>query len=98
MLGVPKAILLLDSEGIALAPATLCAETQEEARRLNLPLFDQVLAELSKGMEMRVNGGSCYELFEEGERVGRLEIFEAPASRAKAMTAPLNGRWPPEVP
>ena len=95
---MPKAILLLDFEGIALAPATLCAETQEEARRLNLPLFDQVFAELSEGMDMRVNDGSCYELFEEGERVGRLEIFEAPASRAKGMAAPLNGRWPPEVP
>jgi hypothetical protein len=93
-----KAILLLDSDGIAQAPATLCAETQEEARRLRLPLFDQVIAELSVGMEIQPNGGSCFELFEEGERVGWLEIFEAPASTAKEMAAPLNGRWPPEVP
>jgi hypothetical protein len=92
-----KAILLLDSDGIALAPATLCAETQEEAARLNLPLFDRVLAELSAGMEIRANGGSCYELFEEGECVGRLDIFEAP-SRAKETEPQLKGRWPPQVP
>jgi hypothetical protein len=75
---VPKAILLLDSDGIALAPATLCAEALEEAGRLNLPLFDHVLTELSAGKVIRANGESSYELFEEGERVGRLEIFEAP--------------------
>jgi hypothetical protein len=93
-----KAILLLDSDGIALAPATLCAETQEEAARLNLPLFDRVLTEFSAGMEIRANGGSCYELFEEGECVGRLDIFEAPALRAKETEAQLKGRWPPQVP
>jgi hypothetical protein len=75
---VTKAILLLDSDGIALAPATLCAEALEEARRLNLPLFDHVLIELSAGKVIRANSESSYELFEEGERVGRLEIFEAP--------------------
>jgi hypothetical protein len=95
---MPKAILLLDSDGIAVAPATLCAESPEEARRLNLPLFDHVLAELGAGMEIRANGGSCYELLEEGERVGWLEIFEAPTSPATVMADQLKGRWPPEVP
>lgn len=93
-----KAILLLDSDGIAVAPATLCAESQEEARLLNLPLFDQVLAELAAGMEIRANGASCYELFEQGDRVGRLEIFEAPTSAARQVADQLKGRWPPEVP
>jgi hypothetical protein len=76
---VPKAILLLDSDGIALAPATLCAEAVEEAGRLNLPLFDHVLAELSTGKVIRANGEFSYELFQAGERVGRLEIFEVPS-------------------
>jgi len=95
---MPKAILMLDFDGIAVAPATLCAESAEEARRLNLPLFDHVLAELAAGMEIRANGGSCYELLEEGERVGWLEVFEAPTSPPRVMADQLKGRWPPEVP
>jgi hypothetical protein len=75
---VTKAILLLDTDGVALAPATLCAEAEEEARKLNLPLFDTVLARLSAGKEMRANGDSCYELCQEGRRVAILEIFDAP--------------------
>ena len=73
-----KAILLLDPGGLALAPATLCAEAAEEARRLNLPLIDQVLAQLSAGKEMRANGNSSYELFQAGQRVAMLEIFDTP--------------------
>ena len=64
-----KALLLLDADGVALAPATLCAEVAEEARELKLPLFDQVLVQLSGGLELRANGGSCYELYEEGRCV-----------------------------
>ena len=73
-----KAVLLLDPDGVALAPATLCAEAAEEARYLKLPLFDQVVAELSAGRAMRAVGETCYELFEEGRRVALLEIFEPP--------------------
>jgi hypothetical protein len=75
---VTKAVLLLDADGVALAPATLCAEVEQEARDLRLPLFDQVLLQLSGGLELRVNGGSCYELYEEGRCVGLIEVFEAP--------------------
>ncbi len=74
-----KAILLLDPDGLALAPATLCAEATEEARQLNLPLFDHVLAQLSAGKEMRANGGTSYELYQAGQCVAILEIFETPA-------------------
>jgi hypothetical protein len=73
-----KAVLLLDPDGVALAPATLCAEAAEEARNLKLPLFDQVVAELSAGREMRAVGESSFELYEEGQRVALLEIFEPP--------------------
>ena len=73
-----KAVLLLDPDGLALAPARLCAEAAEEARQLNLPLIDQVLAQLSVGKEMRANGNSSYELFQAGQRVAMLEIFDAP--------------------
>ena len=73
-----KALLLLDADGVALAPATLCAEVAEEARELKLPLFDQVLVQLSGGLELRANDGSCYELYEEGRCVGLIEVFEAP--------------------
>jgi hypothetical protein len=75
-----KAILLLDANGVALAPATLCAEVPEEAQKLKLPLFDQVLADLSDGKELQANGDSSYELFDGGHRVGILEVFEAPAA------------------
>jgi hypothetical protein len=73
-----KAILRLDSDGVPLAPATLCAEAAEEARKLRLPLFDQVLAQLGAGMEMRADGGSRYELLDQGTLIGVLEVFEAP--------------------
>ena len=73
-----KAILLLDPDGVALAPATLCAEAADEARRLNLPLFDRVLAQMSAGKEVRASGNSCYELIEEGQCVALLEVFEPP--------------------
>ena len=73
-----KAVLRLDSDGVPLAPATLCADAMEEARKLKLPIFEQVLAELSEGMEMRANGGSRYELWHQGRLVGMLEIFEPP--------------------
>jgi hypothetical protein len=75
---VTKAILRLDSDGVPLAPATLCAEAAEEAHKHRLPIFEQVLAQLSEGMEMRANGGSQYELWDQGRLVGMLEVFEAP--------------------
>jgi hypothetical protein len=75
---VAKAVLLLNLDGLALAPATLCAEGAEEARRLNLPLFDHVVAELSEGRQIRANGSTSYELFQAGERVALLEIFDTP--------------------
>jgi hypothetical protein len=78
-----KAILLLDSEGIALAPATLCAEGPEESLHLNLPTFNRVLAGLSAGLEIRADDECSYDLFEDGERVGRPEGFEVPASMVK---------------
>jgi hypothetical protein len=78
-----KAILVLDSEGIALAPATLCAEAPEEALHLNLPMFNRWHAELTAGLEIRADDGCSYDLFEDGERVGRLEVFEVPASMVK---------------
>ena len=73
-----KAVLRLDSDGVPLAPATLCADATEEAHKLRLPIFEQVLDELSEGMEMRANGGSQYELWDQGRLVGMLEIFEPP--------------------
>jgi hypothetical protein len=75
---VTKAILPLDSDGVPVAPATLCAEAAEEAHKLRLPIFEQVLAELSEGMEMRAHGASQYELWDQGKLVGMLEVFEAP--------------------
>jgi len=75
---VAKAVLLLSLDGLALAPATLCAEGTEEARELNLPLFDHVLAELTAGRQIRANGGTSFELFQAGERVALLEIFNTP--------------------
>jgi hypothetical protein len=90
-----RAILLLDSDGVALAPATLCAEDPAEARRRNLPLLDQVLAELSAGMEIRPDGGSRYDLFEEGVQIGRIEVFESPSSLEKLIAKPQKERPPP---
>jgi hypothetical protein len=75
---VTKAVLRLDSDGVPLAPATLCADAAEEAQKLRLPIFEQVLAQLSAGMELRANGGSQYELWDQGKLVGMLEVFEPP--------------------
>jgi hypothetical protein len=78
-----RAILRLDSDGVPLAPATLCADATEEAHTPRLPNFEQVLAELSEGMEMRANGGSQYELWDRGRLVGMLEVFEPPRSNGE---------------
>jgi hypothetical protein len=75
---VTKAVLRLDSDGVPIAPATLCADAAEEAHELRLPTFEQVLEELSEGMEMRANGGYRYELWYQGRLVGMLEVFEPP--------------------
>jgi hypothetical protein len=75
---VTKAVLRLDSDGVPLAPAILCADATQEAHKLRLPIFEQVLAELSEGMEMRASGGSQYELWDQGRLVGMLEVFEPP--------------------
>jgi len=75
---VAKAILLIDTDGLALTRATLCAEAAEEARNLKLPLFDDVLAELSAGKEIRLNGSASYELCQAGQCVAVLEIFDSP--------------------
>jgi len=76
---VAKAILVLGLDGLALAPAVLCAEAAEEARKLNLPLFEDVFARLSAGKELRINGSTGYELFEAGEWVATLEVFDSPS-------------------
>jgi hypothetical protein len=75
---VKKAILLVGFDGVAMMPAILCADNSDEARQGNIPLFDEVFACLSCGKEIRPNGDSDYELFEKGQRVGLLEIFESP--------------------
>jgi hypothetical protein len=77
---VAKAILLLDPDGLALTPATLCAEAAVEAQELNLPLFEEALAQLSAGKELRMNGGTVYELFQAGEHVATIETLDAPTS------------------
>ncbi|HEV7610664.1 MAG TPA: hypothetical protein VGO37_02175 [Steroidobacteraceae bacterium] len=73
-----KAILLLDPDGLALAPATLCAEVAEEARKLNLPMFEEVFATLIADKELRINGAACYEIYEAGQRVAVLEVLDCP--------------------
>jgi hypothetical protein len=80
---VTKAVLRLDTDGVPLAPATLCADAADEAHKLRLPIFEQVLAQLSEGMEMRASGGSQYELWDQGRLVGTLEIFEPPRLNGK---------------
>jgi hypothetical protein len=75
---VAKAILLIDPDGLALARATLCAEVAEEARSLNLPLFDDVIAQLSAGKELRLKGPAGYELCQAGQCVAVLEVFDSP--------------------
>ena len=72
-----KAILRLDTQGVAQGPAILCAESAEEARSQCLPLFSAVFAQLSAGLELSAHGDD-YELFEKGKHVGALEVF-APA-------------------
>jgi len=72
-----KAVLLLNPEGEADGPAILCAESTEEAQSQSLPLFRAVFAQLSAGLELSPNGDG-YDLFDNGRRVGALEIF-APA-------------------
>ena len=85
-----KAILRLDSDGVPLAPATLCADVAEEAQKLRLPIFEQVLAQLSEGMEIRANGDSQYELWDQGRLVGMLEIFEPPHLTGEEKTGRLS--------
>lgn len=72
-----KAVLLLDTQGEAEGPAILCAEDTEEAQSQCLPLFPAVVAQLSAGLELAPNGDD-YDLFQNGKRVGTLEVF-APA-------------------
>jgi hypothetical protein len=69
-----KAILLLDPQGVAQVPAILCAENAEEAQAHNIPLFTAVFAQLIAGMDLSPNGED-YDLFENGKRIGTLEIF-----------------------
>ncbi len=78
-----KAILLVDPDGLALARATLCAEVAEEARKLNLPMFEEVFATLAAGKELRINGSTCYELCEAGQRVAILEVLDCPPSDSR---------------
>jgi hypothetical protein len=77
---VTKAVLLLGPDGIASVPPILCADNLDEARRGGIPFFDEIIAQLSGGKEIRSIGDSGYELYENGQRVGSLEIFELPAS------------------
>jgi hypothetical protein len=51
---------------------------------------------LSAGKVIRASGESSYELFEQGEHVGRLEIFEAPRLDGNENSGlNLNGRSQP---
>jgi len=92
---VAKAILLLDTDGLALARATLCAEATAEAREFDLPLFEHVLAQLSEGKELRVSGSTLYQLFQAGEHVATIEILDAPngAREKAAEAAPDSAGW-----
>jgi hypothetical protein len=80
---VTKAIVLLGPDGVALAPAILCADDPAEASEHSIPLFEQVFAQLSAGMELRSSGDSTYELYEKGRRIGLLEVLERPAVDGK---------------
>jgi hypothetical protein len=75
-----KAVLLLGPDGVAIEPAMLCADIPEEAQQGSLPLLDDAIAYLSGGKEIRANGAAGYELYERGQPVASLEIFEAPAA------------------
>ncbi len=73
-----KAVVLLDTDGLAQSRPILCAETPEEAQALRVPLITRVLAHFSAGKEMRANGGTRYELFQATEHVGALEVLDVP--------------------
>ena len=75
---VAKSILILDTDGIALSPVILCAEADEEGRRRDLPLLEDILAGVSDGKELRANGEGRFELFRDGRRISILEIFGIP--------------------
>jgi hypothetical protein len=75
---VTKAIVLLGPDGVAIAPPILCADNPAEARQRCIPLFDQIFAQLSAGMQMRSNGNSTYEIYKKDHRVGSLEVLESP--------------------
>ena len=74
-----KAIVLLDPDGVAVTPAILCADDPAEAEQRRIPLFDQVFAQLSAGMETRPTGNFVFELYKRGHRVGSLEVLEPPS-------------------
>jgi hypothetical protein len=76
---VTKAVLLLGTDGIASVPPIMCADSLDEARQGGIPFFDEIIAQLSGGKEIRPNGDSGYELYENGQRVGSLEVFESPS-------------------
>jgi hypothetical protein len=81
-----KAILLLGPDGVASVPPILCADNPDEARQDGIPLFDEIIAQLSGGKEIRSDGNSGYELYENGQRVGSLEIWESPSFDAEEIT------------
>ncbi len=83
-----KAVLLLGPDGIASVPPILCADNADEARQVGIPFFDEIIAQLSGGKEIRSNGDSGFELYENGQRVGSLEIFESPSFDAEEKTEP----------
>ena len=74
-----KAIVLLDPDGPALIPAILCADDPAEAEQRCIPLFDQVFAQLSAGMEARPTGNFVFDLYKWDQRVGSLEVLEPPS-------------------
>jgi hypothetical protein len=78
--------LLLGPDGIASVPPVLCADNPDEARQGGIPFFDEIIARLSDGKEIRSNGDSGYELYENGQRVGSLEILESPSFDAEEKT------------
>jgi hypothetical protein len=84
---VTKAVLLLGPDGIASVPPILCTDNPDEARQGGIPFFDEIIAQLSGGKEIRSNGDSGYELYENGQRVGSLEILESPSFDGEEKTA-----------
>jgi hypothetical protein len=85
---VTKAVLLLGPDGIACVRPILCADNPDEARQGGIPCFDEIIAQLSRGKEIRADGNSGYELYENGQRVGLLEIFESPSFEAEEKAEP----------